>query len=342
MTERGPARLLWLFSRLLPDRLRRLLRAVWVGALALVPDRALLAVRDRYVAELERDSAAIPPALLRAASFHRAIPRAVESFSIPGRSDLRMTNVASVYTQIIFWTGDHWLAQHGAGIPLWEQLCARAQRVVEVGANIGYFTIAGGLASSGTYTAVEPHPNSCAALRTNLALNDVRAVEVVEAAAVPGLTTSSVELVCPTGTDRAAPSGAMVRGSALDPGDEGESEVIAVPAVPFTSTIAGCDLLKIDVEGLEAQLIKDGWDELGRSRPAMMIEVLTDNVDLRPLVIELMEHLGATAYAMHRDRAEPIEASVFADGARLEACHTWDFLFVPAERADLLAGVAAS
>ena len=139
---------------------------------------------------------------------------------------------------------------------IWEDLCRRADRIVELGANVGYYTIAGGAAASGIYVAYEPHPRSCAALRTNLELNGLDRVQVVEAAAVPDSATSSVELVCPTGTDGAAPSGAMVKGSALEGDGAGrDTESFMVDAVGCASAIAGADLVKIDVEGLEAQLL---------------------------------------------------------------------------------------
>jgi FkbM family methyltransferase len=276
------------------------------------------------------------------AAFRKRIPPSIQSFALPGRPDLMMANVDSanvnsIGTRVVFWTGDHWVSQHGSGMPLWEELARRAERVVEVGANVGYYTIAGAAAASGEYTAYEPHPLSCAALRTNLELNGTRQATVVEAAVVPEAATSRVELVCPTGHDSGTPSGAMVRGSALA-SSLADNESIMVDAVLFRDAITGSDLVKIDVEGLEAQLILSAWGQLTDLRPVVMVEVHAFNRDLRALIPELMRELDAAAYAMRRDHLVPVSEAVLR-GGRLEAFRTWDFLIVPSCRASLIDGL---
>ena len=327
-------------TRRVTPRQRAAFRTLWEHAINGVPDRLFLAARRRYGRRLEESHSAPLPVLLRMATFRRRIPSSVQAFELLGRPDLKMSNVESIATRVVFWTGDHWVSQHGAGMKIWEALCRRAAKIVELGANVGYYTIAGGAVATGAYSAYEPHPRSCAALRRNLELNGIDRVLVVEAAAVPEPTPTHVELVCPTGTDRGAPSGAMVKGSPFEGDDpDRETESVVVNAVAFAAAIDGSDLVKIDVEGLEAQLLVGAWAQLCAEKPAVMVEIHDHNKDLRSLLPRLMLDLDAVAYAMRRDYLVPVGPDVLEDGSLFDTCHTWDYLIVPAGRASLVDGL---
>lgn len=302
------------------------------------PDSLVLAARRRFGQHLQARGSADPPALLRLAAFRRRIPSSVETFDVLGRPDLQMTGVESIGTQVIFWTGHEWVARHGAGLEVWERLCERSDAIAEFGANVGFYAIAGGSAAHGSYTAYEPHPRSCGALRANLALNGLAGVDVVEAAAVPPPSPATVDLLCPTGTDHAAPSGAMVRGSSFDTAN-GHSSTVVVRAVPFDSAVEGADLVKIDVEGLEAKLLASASEQLGASRPVVMVEIHDANHDLRALLPRLMDDLDATAYAMHRDHVVPVSRETLERGRLKQTCKSWDFLIVPSARASVVDGL---
>lgn len=331
--------LYWNLTRRVPPRQRAALRTLWEHLINRVPDRLFLAARRRYSRRLAASDPSPPPVLLRLAAFRKRIPSSIQTFELLGRPDLTMANVDSIGTRVIFWTGDHWVSQHAAGMTIWMELCGRAARIVELGANVGYYTIAGARAAKGAYSAYEPHPRSCAALRRNLELNGIDRVDVVEAAAVPEPAPTHVELVCPTGTDRGAPSGAMVKGSSLQ-GDnrDRETETFMVDAVAFATAVDGSDLVKIDVEGLEAQLLSSAWAQLCATKPAIMVEVLGNNWDLRSIIPRLLLDLDAVAYAMRGDHLVPVEPDVLRDGS-LHACHTWDFLIVPATRSTMVDGL---
>jgi hypothetical protein len=111
-----------------------------------------------------------------------------------------------------------------------------------------------------------------------------------------------------------------------------------VDAVPFGAAIADSDLVKIDVEGLEAQLFRSSWIQLTQLKPVVMVEIHTYNRELRSLVPELMRDLDAAVYAMRRDHLLPVGADVWHDGS-LEDFHTWDYLIVPSCRASLIDGL---
>ncbi|MCW2536833.1 MAG: Methyltransferase, FkbM family, partial [Modestobacter sp.] len=81
---------------------------------------------------------------------------------------------------------------------MWRSFCRSAQSVLELGANVGYFTVQAAKAAPGVrHVAVEPHPFSLQICRANLALNHVSSVELVGAAAVSDPTVSSVRLLVP-------------------------------------------------------------------------------------------------------------------------------------------------
>lgn len=322
-----------------PPRVRNRLRVVWEAALNLAPGPLFAVSRRRFERRLARGGSFEPPLLLRLAAFRRRIPPQIPSFAILDRPDLSLANVDSVSTRVIYWTGSDWVARHSAGLDLWQRLCERARSVIEVGANVGYYTIAGG-GLAADYTAYEPHPRSHAALQRNLALNGLDGVRVIEAAAVPGSGTTTVELICPTGNDRGTPSGAMVRGSDLesDVADRG-TETFVVPAVPFDQAIAGGDLVKIDVEGLEGPLLLSAWDRIVAERPMLMLEVHERNVELRAMLPRLAAELDATTYAMRSEHLVAITDALLEHGPLGSATQTWDFLIVPAARAEMIDGL---
>lgn len=324
----------------LPTRQRAALYKLAERVFNAGPDSPFMTARRRHGQHLQARGSADPPALLRLAAFRRRIPASVETFEVLGRPDLRMVGVESIGTQVVFWTGHEWVARHGAGLEIWERLCERSATIAEFGANVGFYAIAGGSAARGSYTAYEPHPDSCAALRQNLALNGLHDVEVVEAAVVPPPAPATVDLICPTGTDRVTPSGATVRGSSFDTAEAlRDSATVVVRAVPFDTAVEGADLVKIDVEGLEAKLLTSAWEQLRASKPVIMVEIHDSNTDLRALIPRLMDDLDATAYAMHRDHLVPVARDSLERGQLRHTCKTWDFLIVPSERAPIVDGL---
>lgn len=335
------ANLMWKVRRRVPSRARAALRAGLEGALNAAPDGPFLAVRRDFAERVGQVTPVPPPPrLLRTAAYRRRVPASYESFEMLGRPGLRLTNLESMMTQVIFWAGDRWALAHSAGLDVWAALCERATAVVEVGANVGYYTVVGASAARGSYTAYEPHPRSSAALRANLELNGLGHVKVVEAAVVVDQT-AQIELVCPVGADGAAPAGAMVRGSSLEDYDpQRVTESFLVDAVPFASVLEDADLLKIDVEGFESQLLGSARSELRAQKPALMLEIHDANEDLWTLVPQLLGDLDASLYAMRSDSLEKVSAPVLAKGTLVATYGTWDYLIVPSTRAALIDGLA--
>jgi len=154
--------------------------------------------------------------------------------------------------------------------PFETRLWLRAQRhgdtVVDVGANLGYFSLLSAVAerAAGCIVAVEPAADNCALLEANLRLNDCRdAVIVVQAA-----------------LGAASGSGTLLRSEAnrgdhqVYPGDgERRAEPIRVlaGAEALAAHVERIDLLKIDTQGSEADVVAGLWPLLLASRKALRL-----------------------------------------------------------------------
>lgn len=297
-----------------------------VRALGIAPARPFLAARERFDRTLrDGNEATRAPALLRLARL-RPVPRDIRVFTPPGRPDVRFVNGSSGVTQWTFWLGMDEVARLGSGPRVWEALCANAREIVEIGANIGFYTVPGGAAAKGTYRAYEPHPESAAALRANLLENGAANVEVHQVAVVPD-SGGPVQLAIPP-SDTVTPGGAS-----LVP-EFRVGSTVSVQGVPVADVLGSCDLLKLDVEGLEAALFRAGWDALVRLRPTIMVEVHDTNRELRSLLPQLLAETDASVFAMRRASLVPVPNELMGDGVLFDSFGTWDYLLVPRDRRD--------
>jgi FkbM family methyltransferase len=281
--------------------------------------RLPVALADRL-----RGLAAAPPgpasgrarAALLQALRRGGIPAGVDSFGLPDNPELRFVSHDSLVLHQLYWFGEQgWEPRL---LPWWRRCCARASAVLELGANVGYFTVQGARAAPwARYVAVEPHPVSAAVCRANLDLNRVRSVELLEAAAVPGGGPAAVELQVPAG-QLATPTVAFLGAGTELPGPMRRhvTGTVAVPAVDVRSLLAGVDLLKLDVEGQEHALLAAAREHLRATRPTVFVEVLPGTPRLRRLLAELCRDDG---YRCHVPTAGGLVRLGAADlpGARL-------------------------
>ncbi len=240
------------------------------------------------------------------------IPAAAPTFTLLDNRELSFVNADSLVLQQLYWFGEQ--GWEPALLPWWRYFCGRSTAILELGANVGYFTVQGArVAPHARYVAVEPHPASVQVCRANLALNGVRSVHVVAAAAVAEPGVASVSLVIPW-EQLATPTVAFVAaGSELPPAmSQRASAVTDVPAVDVRTLLADVDLIKIDVEGQEHALLATAWDHLRTRRPTVFVEVLPGTSRLRALITQLCEDLGYHCYVPHRDRLVRLEPARIA------------------------------
>lgn len=264
---------------------------------------------------------------------HRRIPEA--TFQLGGREDVTLSAADSWMTRVLYWHGA--AAYEGAEAEYWQRACRRATKVLELGANIGYYSVVGAMANPECeYLAFEPHPVTATVARRNLELNAVANVRVVEAAVVGRPGHGSVDLSTPGGDRHGLPAQAVVRDGAegvLDPVDR---ETNTVQAVFIGDVIEGADLLKLDIEGQEAVVLEAVFDQLVEQTPTIFVEVrLADVPHLRRVILDLVDG-GYLAFAIGARSLHLLSRDELAADAPLPRYGSRDLLLTSARDAHLL------
>ena len=140
------------------------------------------------------------------------------------------------------------------------QLLGPGDTFVDVGAHIGWFTTIAArcVGKDGMVIACEPYPSNAAALKQNLLLNDSNNVRLVQMAL--GSQPGELSLA---GDD----SGGV---TALD---WGGSQRVQIRMTTLDQVAAGAEaitLLKVDVEGWEAHVLRGGSETLARTRHVLI------------------------------------------------------------------------
>jgi FkbM family methyltransferase len=202
--------------------------------------------------------------------------------------ELSFVAVDSMVMDAVYWFGIQ--GYEGRVAKVWVDLCRRARSILEIGGNVGLFTLIGARAAAGQYTVVEPLPGLVGTLKANLLRNGVTDVQVLEAAVIPDRIARAVRLNIPD-ERRSAPVGAhLLEGSEVS--GRSSLRTLEVQGLPFRDLLAGRDLIKIDAEGIEAALLTSARDILLANRPAMLIEVLPEATTLGQVLAALAKEAG--------------------------------------------------
>lgn len=304
-------------------RLRVLVRRALFAGLRAVPDAVVAAIHDRWIEPSGRRRPRWRP--LAAILFYRPVP--ASAVTVPGGAGERLRVVGSRMERTLWWYGE--AGYEGGEAAHWRRWCSASTNVLEVGANIGYYSVVGARATHGTYTTVEPNPEAARVVRANLALNDRSHVDVVEAAVVGAGAPDEVELAFPDQESHStAPTGAFLREGTERVTGRPASRSIRVPTVPAAPLFAGRDLVKLDIEGSEASVLEAAWEEIGASRPVVLVEVLAGATRLRDLIGRLVDE-GYRLSALDVP-SRPLSVGELAGPRNL------DVLLVPAERTDVV------
>ena len=203
--------------------------------------------------------------------------------------------------------------------------------VVDVGANVGFFTMKFALwvGEQGRVIAVEPD-------RENF---EVLAAKVKKAGLQDRVRLHQAAAAAETGSVR-------LRRNELHPGDHRISfhpEGIPVPAVTVDDLVAAAaprsvSLVKIDVQGAEMLVLKGARRMLDQLHPALFVEV--DDRALRHFgssAEALLEHMQRSGYKTHElvKNGPPRELSHHRLFASLKTRSYIDVLFLPGRRLDL-------
>ncbi|HEX4872498.1 MAG TPA: FkbM family methyltransferase [Nevskiaceae bacterium] len=135
--------------------------------------------------------------------------------------------------------------------------------VYDVGAHVGYYTVmaADRVGPAGQVAAFEPLPLNLKFLRTHLRRNRVRNVEVVPACVGRAAGQARFDPGPGTGRGRLAGQGGLA------------VEVVALDALVASGRLRPPTLIKMDVEGAEAEALEGAREILRRDRPALLLSV---------------------------------------------------------------------
>lgn len=220
----------------------------------------------------------------------------IDTFTIPDNPKIKFKNNNSYIARRLYWFGQ--LGYELSEGNWWKNYCRNAQNILEIGANIGYYTVIGAMEAPRTkYVAVEPHPNSAKMIRENLEINKIENVTVIEGAVVGGKIAEQMKLIIPSDDHQITPTTAH-----LQPLNYGKTEQkkqsISVKIIEGKELIQDVDLIKIDAEGSEENILSSIKEYLVSECPPMFIEMLKKNTKLRKLIIDLMKECNYNVYAI--------------------------------------------
>ncbi len=215
-------------------------------------------------------------------------------FHLPDNSAVRIAASDSLLVRRLFWFGESGYEAQEASY--WRQACCRASRIVEMGANIGYYTVQGALANpTSAYVAVEPQESAVKVLLRNLELNNIRNVEVMRAAVID-VGPTDMRLHFPVEESYETPTGAYLDGAESISRRSVRSE--SVPTVRAAELVGGADLLKLDIEGYEARVLLAAESVVAKERPVIFVEMRGSADSLRRLVDRWRSEYGYQATAV--------------------------------------------
>ncbi len=187
------------------------------------------------------------------------------------------------------------------------QLHGTGVAFIDCGANIGVMTVEAAKAMHGwgSVLAFEAQERLYYALAGNIALNNCFNARAVHAAvgAVPGHLDMSEPDYNQPGSfgslELRQTAGSEFIGQAIDP-----AKTCRIPLVTLDSyRLARVDLIKIDVEGMEGDVLRGATQTIEQHCPIMQIEVIkSDETELRKLLTDWgyqVQRLGINLIAVH-------------------------------------------
>jgi FkbM family methyltransferase len=165
--------------------------------------------------------------------------------------------------------------------------------VLDIGANIGYFTFlaASRVGSSGRVWAIEPNRKNVAFLQASRARNRFDQVEIFQAAASDRFQILNLSARCS--------NGAAIEKQGAAPADFPDS-VMALPLSAVLPRTGRIDVIKIDVEGAEMKALNGMLDLLERDRPVVFSEFTPSAMPLMSGIPpgEYLELFASRGYAL--------------------------------------------
>jgi len=173
-------------------------------------------------------------------------------------------------------------------VELFEQICKEGDTVIEVGANIGTHTqyLSNKVGNNGKVLAFEPQRIVFQMLCANIALNSLTNVFTYQMALGNEDNTLMIPSIDYSKTGNFG-------GISIENTKKGEP-VIQKKLDSFISQIQRLKLLKIDVEGMEKQVLEGSLKIIKKFKPILYVE--NDRQEKSQLLIEYIQSLGYELY----------------------------------------------
>ena len=176
-----------------------------------------------------------------------------------------------------------------------QQFITPADTVLDIGANVGALTLLmASLTPQGRVIAIEPGPSTFARLKANVDLNPTlqKAVDIYQLgiADKPGMLYWQEDANVPGNAGLLNQNGVEVKVEALD-------DFVS------QSSLERLDFIKIDVEGMEFEVIKGGLKTIAKYRPILYYETLESfrvnrGFDIYNQIFKLLQDLGYRQFAI--------------------------------------------
>jgi FkbM family methyltransferase len=265
----------------------------------------------------------------------RELDSSIADFCPPDRPDVRFKNVDSVLMRRLYWLGQ--TGYEACESLCWEYCCSQSSVILEIGANVGLYTVFGAKAAAGAqYTAVEPLLANFEALCDNIKLNGLANVKAIRAAVVGQQTSGTAELLIPENDRDGNPAGPFLADSSESRGHRARASEI-VDLVGAAEIFAGADLIKLDVEGSEYDILRGMANRILAERSTLFIEILPQAQRLRRLLTEWYTSAGYRVLALAPDGPVEITGECLINSDLQQEFGTRDVIL--STKDDLIAGL---
>jgi FkbM family methyltransferase len=165
----------------------------------------------------------------------------------------------------------------------------------DIGANVGYYSILGSrlVGPRGRVIALEPAVRNIALLYQHITINRTANVRIVPAACADRLSIARFS------------GGENFATGHISESDAGGAIVPTITVDALTKIIGLPDVIKIDVEGAEADVLRGASETFACSAPVIYLSVHSS--DLRSRCLALLATLGYVASPLRTDEPEPTE-----------------------------------
>lgn len=195
--------------------------------------------------------------------------------------------------------------QGGRALTAVDALVTRGDAVVDVGANWGLYAarLAKLVGAHGQVDAFEPHPVHAGTLNALARARPQLRVHAMALASEAGTAELHVPIVAGRHVTALASLGV--------PAASVEHDVVAVPVDTLDATLSGRrgpSFVKIDVEGLELEVLRGGERTLRATRPTLLVEIEQRHLDT-PIddTFGYLRQLGYAGHFFRPDGVAPLE-----------------------------------